>query len=40
MELKISRKTVSRVFEFLVEKWYVKSVGTNKKDFGKLSNKS
>ena len=31
VELKISRRTVSRVFESLVKKWYIQRVGTNKK---------
>lgn len=31
VELKISRRTVSRVFESLVEKGYIQRVGTNKK---------
>ena len=33
VELKISRRTVSRVFESLVKKGYIQRVGTNKKIF-------
>ena len=36
VELKISRRTVSRVFESLVEKGYIQRVGTNKKGFWKV----
>ena len=35
VELKISRRTASRVFESLAEKRYIQRVGTNKKDIGK-----
>ena len=36
VELKISRRTVSRVFESLVEKGYIQRVGTNKKGYWKV----
>ena len=36
VELKISRRTVSRVFESLVKKWYIQRVGTNKKGYWKV----
>ena len=36
LELKISRRTVSRVFASLVEKGYIKRVGTNKKGYWKV----
>ena len=31
VEFNISRRTVSRVFESLVKKWYIQRVGENKK---------
>ncbi|MDY6048117.1 MAG: helix-turn-helix domain-containing protein [Bacilli bacterium] len=36
VELKISRRTVSRVFETLVKKGYIQRVGTNKKGYWKV----
>ncbi len=36
LELKISRRTVSRVFVSLVEKGYIERVGTNKKGYWKI----
>ena len=36
VELKISRRTVSRVFESLVKKGYIQRVGTNKKGYWKV----
>ena len=36
VELKFSRRTVSRVFESLVEKGYIQRVGTNKKGYWKV----
>jgi len=36
VELKISRRTVSRVFESLVNKGYIQRVGTNKKGYWKV----
>jgi predicted HTH transcriptional regulator len=36
VELKISRRTVSRVFESLVGKGYIQRVGTNKKGYWKV----
>ena len=36
VELKISRRTVSRVFVSLVEKGYIQRVGTNKKGYWKV----
>ncbi|MDY6429758.1 MAG: helix-turn-helix domain-containing protein [Bacilli bacterium] len=36
VELKISRRTVSRVFESLVAKGYIRRVGTNKKGYWKV----
>ena len=35
IDLKISRRTVSRVFVSLVEKGYIERIGTNKKVIGK-----
>lgn len=35
IDLKISRRTVSRVFISLVEKGYIERIGTNKKVIGK-----
>ena len=40
VELKISRRTVSRVFVSLVEKGISKELEQTKKDIGKLSNKN
>jgi hypothetical protein len=40
VELKISRRTVSRVFESLAEKGISKELEQTKKDIGKLSNKN
>ena len=36
VKLKISRRTVSRVFESLVKKGYIQRVGTNKKGYWKV----
>ena len=36
VELKISRRTVSMVFETLVKKGYIQRVGTNKKGYWKV----
>ena len=36
VELKISRRTVSRVFETLVKKGYIQRVGTTKKGYWKV----
>ena len=36
VELKISRRTVSRVFETLVKKGYIQRVGINKKGYWKV----
>ena len=35
-DLKISRRTVSRVFVSLVEKGYIERIGTNKKGYWKI----
>ena len=35
-DLKISRRTVSRVFASLVEKGYIERIGTNKKGYWKI----
>lgn len=36
IDLKISRRTVSRVFASLVEKGYIERIGTNKKGYWKI----
>ena len=36
IDLKISRRTVSRVFVSLVEKGYIERIGTNKKGYWKI----
>ena len=36
IDLKISRRTVSRVFVSLVEKGYIERIGTNKKSYWKI----
>ena len=36
IDLKISRRTVSRVFVSLVEKGYIEIIGTNKKGYWKI----
>ena len=38
IDLKISRRTVSRVFASLVEKGFIERIGTNKMDIGKSIN--
>ena len=36
IDLKITRRTVSRIFVSLVEKGYIERIGTNKKGYWKI----
>lgn len=36
IELGVSRRTISRVFESLIQKGYIERVGTNKKGYWKI----